>query len=195
MSVDLNAELAALRQLVLNSKDDLMRYRAAHSNDCFSTVMGPSASEGRMQKAIAKSAVEADELLQQLLASCDDKDSACTKIADAMCAAAAASADRVVAKAIELIQNRIGPNLIACGNKLESSIDDIATKTTVIISEAEARSNVVSAARAAANRTYKSQWAAIDKQAAMIVGYEKRLVKLSADISKACNDDSVDAGL
>ena len=40
MSVDLNAELAALRQLVLNSKDDLTRYRAAHSNDCFSTVVG-----------------------------------------------------------------------------------------------------------------------------------------------------------
>ena len=29
MFVDLNAELAALRQLVLNSKDDLARYRAA----------------------------------------------------------------------------------------------------------------------------------------------------------------------
>jgi hypothetical protein len=40
MSVDLNAELAALRQLVLNSKDDLTRYRAAHSNDCFSTAGG-----------------------------------------------------------------------------------------------------------------------------------------------------------
>ena len=64
--------------------------------------MGPAASEGRMQKAIAKSAVEGDDLLQQLLASCDDKDSACTKIAEAMCAAAAAGADRVLAKAIEL---------------------------------------------------------------------------------------------
>ena len=38
MSVDLNAELAALRQLVLNSNGDLTRYRAAHSNDCFSTI-------------------------------------------------------------------------------------------------------------------------------------------------------------
>ena len=43
MSVDLNAELAALRHLALNSKDDLARYRAAHSDDCFSTVMGPVA--------------------------------------------------------------------------------------------------------------------------------------------------------
>ena len=39
MSVDLNAELAALRHLVLNSKDDLARYRAAHSDDCFSTFI------------------------------------------------------------------------------------------------------------------------------------------------------------
>ena len=92
-----------------------------------------------------------------------------------------------MAKAIELSQDRI-----PCGNKLESSIDDIATKTLTIISEAEARSNVVSAARAAANRTYKSQWAAIGKQAGMIVGYEKRLGRLSADISKACNDEIVD---
>ena len=186
MSVDLNAELAALRHLVLNSKDDLARYRAAHSDDCFSTVMGPAASEGRMQKAFAKSAVEEDELLQQLLASCDDKDSACTKIAAAMCAAATLASDRVVANAIDILHQRIGPNLITCGNKLESSIDDIATKTMTIISEAEARSNVVSAARAAANRVYKDQWAAIDKQAAMITGYDKRLKALSADISTAC---------
>ena len=39
MSVDLNAELAALRQLVLNSKDDLARYRSAHFDDCFSTAI------------------------------------------------------------------------------------------------------------------------------------------------------------
>ena len=39
MSVDLNVELVALRQLVLNSKDDLARYRAAHSGDCFSTEL------------------------------------------------------------------------------------------------------------------------------------------------------------
>ena len=186
MSIDLNAELAALRHLVLNSKDDLARYRAAHSDDCVSAVMGPAASEGRMGQAFAKSAVEEDELLQQLLASCDDKDSACTKVAAAMCAAASLAADRVVAKAIDILHQRIGPNLLTCSNKLESSIDDIATKTMTIISEAEARSNVVSAARAAANRVYKDQWAAIDKQAAMITGYDKRLKALSDDISTAC---------
>lgn len=191
MSVDLNVELAALRQLVLDTKDDLGRYRDAHSDNCFATVMGPATSEGRMQKAIAKSAVLGDELLQQLLASCDDKDSASTKIAEAMCAAAAAAADRVIAKAIELAQTNIGPNLIARGKKLEVSIDSIATKTANIISEAEARSNVVTAARAAAHRTYTEQWAAIDKQAAMIVGYDKRLRALSNDISTACEDGTV----
>ena len=37
MSLDLHAELAALRQLVLSSKDDLSHYRNAHSDACFAT--------------------------------------------------------------------------------------------------------------------------------------------------------------
>jgi len=40
MSLDLHTELAALRQLVLSSKDDLSRYRGAHSDACFATVIG-----------------------------------------------------------------------------------------------------------------------------------------------------------
>ena len=45
MSVDLNVELATLRQLVLNSKDDLTRYCAEHSDDYVSTTI-PSMVEG-----------------------------------------------------------------------------------------------------------------------------------------------------
>ena len=37
MSLDLHAELAALRQLILSSKDDLSRYRGARSDACFAT--------------------------------------------------------------------------------------------------------------------------------------------------------------
>ena len=39
MSVDLNAELAAFRQLVLAATDDLNRYRDAHANECFGTSL------------------------------------------------------------------------------------------------------------------------------------------------------------
>ena len=39
MSVDLNVELATLRQLELNSKVDLTRYRAENSDDCVSTII------------------------------------------------------------------------------------------------------------------------------------------------------------
>ena len=38
MSVDLLTELASLRQCILTSKDDLKRYRDAHSDECLATI-------------------------------------------------------------------------------------------------------------------------------------------------------------
>ena len=109
MSVDLLSELASLRQLILISKDDLNRYRAAHSDDSLATVMGPVEPSGIMLKTIAKSAVEDNDVLTALLESCSDASAAKEAIADVMCTSAAAASSRVMDSVTEICELRVNP--------------------------------------------------------------------------------------
>ena len=64
MSVDLLTELASLRQCILTSKDDLKRYRDAHSDECLATVLCSAEQDGVMHKDIALSAISENEVLK-----------------------------------------------------------------------------------------------------------------------------------
>ena len=191
MSLDLHTELAALRQLVLSSKDDLSRYRGAHSDACFATVLGSAEQAGVMEKAVARAAVEGDSVLTTLLASCDDEQSAMEKVAGIMCASAAAAANRVLTASVGALEQTLGPNLEARAAKLEATIDQLATKTATIVAEAEARANVVSAARADAKRTYDAQWKTIQATSVMVNGFDTRLAEIATTMARLCTDNTL----
>ena len=63
----------------------------------------------------------------------------------------------------------------------------------MIIDEAEARANVVSAARACAKRTYEAEWKLIAEAGKMISGFDARIETMSDLISNMCADVTVDA--
>lgn len=193
MSVDLLAELATLRQCILISKDDLNRYRDSHTDACLATVLGSAEQAGIMQKEIAISTCDDNLVLASLLDSCDDSAAAKESIAGVMVAVAAAAANRVCVAANLVAANRINPTLSACADKLEASLDAIGSKAKVIIDEAEARANVVSAARACAKRTYETEWKLIAEAGKMISGFDTRIETMSDLISNMCADVTLDA--
>jgi len=191
MSVDLLTELASLRQCILTSKDDLKRYRDAHSDECLATVLGSAEQDGVMHKDIALSAISENEVLKQLLESCDDSAAAKESIAGVMVNTARIAAERVRDSAIHIAETRINPGLSSCSDKLEASLDDIGTKAKLIIDEAEARANVVSAARAEAKRTYETEWKLIAQAGKMITNFDVRIENMSDMISNMCADTSI----
>ena len=85
----------------------------------------------------------------------------------------------------------INPSLSACSDKLEASLDDIGSKAKLIIDEAEARANVVSAARAEAKRTYETEWKLIAQAGKMITNFDVRIENMSDMISNMCADTSI----
>jgi len=193
MSVDLLAELASLRQCILTSKDDLNRYRDSHTDACLATVLGSAEQAGIMLKDIAISTCDDNAVLASLLDSCDDSAAAKESIAGVMVAVAAAAANRVCDAANNIAATRINPSLSACADKLEASLDAIGSKAKVIIDEAEARANVVSAARALAKRTYETEWKLIAEAGKMISGFDARIETMSDLISNMCADITVDS--
>ena len=192
MSVDLLAELASLRQCILTSKDDLNHYRDSHTDACLATVLGSAEQAGIMQKVIVIATCEDNSVLASLLESCDDSVAAKESIAGVMVAVTAAAANRVCDAANVIAANRINPSLSACADKLEASLDAIGSKAKVIIDEAEARANVVSAARACAKRTYETEWKLIAEAGKMISGFDARIETMSDLISNMCADVTVD---
>jgi hypothetical protein len=193
MSVDLLSELASLRQCILTSKDDLNRYRDSHTDACLATVLGSAEQAGIMLKDIAISTCDDNAVLASLLDSCDDSAAAKESIAGVMVAVAAAAANRVCDAANNIAATRINPSLSACADKLEASLDAIGSKAKVIIDEAEARANVVSAARALAKRTYETEWKLIAEAGKMISGFDARIETMSDLISNMCADITVDS--
>ena len=113
------------------------------------------------------------------------------KVAGIMCASAATAANRVLTASVDALEQTLGPNLEARAIKLEATIDQLATKTATIVAEAEARANVVSAARADAKRTYDAQWKTIQATSVMVNGFDTRLEEIATTMARLCTDNTL----
>ena len=93
---------------------------------------------------------------------------------------AAAAGERVSKEAIRLAQDELVPELDIQVEALKRSLDLISNQAASIISEAEARANVVTAARAEALRIYNQSWVKIEEASTMIKGIDARLTDIDA---------------
>ena len=178
MSSDLTTELSALRTLILTTKDDIAHTRDAYSNDALATVMGSAQTSGEMDKDLARTICSEHAVLGTLLSSCSDSDAALETVAGLMTHSAAAAGDRVCKEAIRLAQDDLVPAIDFQVDAIKRSLNLISDQATSIITEAEARANVVTAARAEALRIYTLSWAKIEEASTIIKGIDARLTDI-----------------
>jgi hypothetical protein len=162
MSIDLNAELNAFRTMIVTLKDDIIRQRDAVSISSINTVMGSCVTAGVMERDAALQAMSSDEVLTSMLDSCDDTAAASVKVAQITIACSKHAAEQTAKEAKRLIKDQFLPDISDCADKATPTANAIRDKAATIILEAEARANVISAARAQALRTYDEQWAYIN---------------------------------
>ena len=93
---------------------------------------------------------------------------------------AASTGDRVCKEAIRLAQDDLVPVLDTQVEAIKRSLELISNQAASIISEAEARANVVTAARAEALRIYTQSWVEIEEASTMIKGIDARLADIDA---------------
>ena len=175
MSSDLATELSALRTLILTAKDDITHTREAYSHDALATVLGSAQTSGEMDKELARTLCSEHSVLSTLLSSCTDSGAAKEAVAGLMAHSAAAAGDRVCKEAIRLAQDDLVPALDTQVEAIKRSLNLISDQAASIISEAEARANVVTAARAEALRIYTQSWVKIEEASTTIKGIDARL--------------------
>ena len=175
MSSDLATELSALRTLILTAKDDITHTREAYSHDALATVLGSAQTSGEMDKELARTLCSEHSVLGTLLSSCTDSGAAKEAVAGLMAHSAAAAGDRVCKEAIRLAQDDLVPALDTQVEAIKRSLNLISDQAASIISEAEARANVVTAARAEALRIYTQSWVKIEEASTTIKGIDARL--------------------
>ena len=148
MSSNLSNELSSLRTTVLTAKDDIELIRNIYEPDALATVLGSAKEAGFMDVEHARVLCSEHNVLGTLLESCTDQQAAKEAVAGLMAASAAIASERVRDEAIRLVQTDLATRLEAQVDALKKHLDKISTQSASIISEAEARANVVSAARA-----------------------------------------------
>ena len=133
-----------------------------------------------MDKNLARTLCSEHSVLGTLLSSCTDSDAAKEAVAGLMVHSAAAAGDRVCKEAIRLAQDDLVPVLDTQVEAIKRSLELISNQAASIISEAEARANVVTAARAEALRIYTQSWVEIEEASTMIKGIDARLADIDA---------------
>ena len=172
MSVDLNAELNAVRAMIVILKGDIIPQRDAVSISSINTVMGSCATAGVMERDEALQAMSSDEVLKSMLDLCDDTAAASVKVAQIMIACSKHTVEQTAKEAKRLIKDHFLQNISDCADNATTTANAIRDKVATIILEAEARANVISAARAQALRTYDKQWAYINSQSEVLAAYD-----------------------
>ena len=191
MSIDLNAELNAFRAMIVTLKDDIIRQRDAVSISSINTVMGSCVTAGVMERDAALQAMSSDEVLKSMLDSCDDTAAASVKVAQIMIACSKHAAEQTAKEAKRLIKDQFLQDISDCADKATTTANAIRDKAATIILEAEARANVISAARAKALRTYEEEWKYINSQSEAIKAYDARIKQMNIEIKELCKDNSL----
>ena len=188
MSVDLNAELNDFRAMIVTLKDDIIRQRDAVSASSINTVMGSCVTAGIMERDNALAALASDDVLTSMLDSCDDTAAAKVKVAQIMIACSKHASELVSNEAAKLIADKFLQDISDCADKATTTANEIRDKAATIILEAEARANVITAARAKAKRTYDEQWKFINEQSEVLKAYDTRLKQMGTEIEGLCKD-------
>ena len=194
MSSNLSNELSSLRTTVLTAKDDIELIRNIYEPDALATVLGSAKEAGFMDVEHARVLCSEHNVLGTLLESCTDQQAAKEAVAGLMARSAALASERVRDEAIKLVQTDLASRLEAQVDALKKHLDKISTQSASIISEAEARANVVSAARADALRTYNSSWVKIEEAASVIKGFDVRMSEINAQSAELALNTSLSIG-
>jgi hypothetical protein len=191
MSSDLSTELSTLRTLIITAKDDITRLRDSYDPTALATVMGPAQANGIMDREVARTLCSEHSVLGALLASCTDKDATTEAIAGLMVHSAYAASERVCDEAVRLAQGDLATELDLQVGQLTRSMDLITNQAASIILEAEARANVVTAARAEALRIYNQSWIKTEEASSIIKGLDARLVAVDAQSAALVMDSTL----
>ena len=133
-----------------------------------------------MDKELARSLCSEHSVLGTLLSSCTDSEAAKEAVAGLMVHSAAAVGERVCQETTRLAQDDLIPALDFQVETIKRSLNLISDQAALIILEAEARANVVTAARAEALRIYTQSWVKIEEASTTIKGIDARLTDIDA---------------
>ena len=133
-----------------------------------------------MDKELARSLRSERSVLGTLISSCTDFEATKEAVAGLMVHSAAAAGDRVCKEATRLAKDDLVPALDFQVEAIKRSLNTISDQATSIISEAEARASVVTAARAEALCIYTQSWVKIEETSNTLKGIDARLTEINA---------------